>query len=75
MLSMEPRGIPIPAEPAFNVMREDIIGEMVPALPTVTVLTVPAVGGTSVVTWVAVVGVKRGTVTKLFHMPGCHIQP
>ena len=51
----EPRGIPMPAEPAFR--REAIIGDVGAIFPTVTVLTVPAAGGVREVTWVNVVGV------------------
>jgi hypothetical protein len=49
----------MPAEPAFSLTREDITveaGEIAAPLPTMTVFTVPAAGGTSAVTWVAVVG-------------------
>lgn len=42
----EPRGIPMPAEPAFTTRREGGKAEL-PALPTTTVFTVPATGTTS----------------------------
>jgi hypothetical protein len=46
----------MPAEPAVT-LREAIMGDVVPTLPTVTVFTVPAAGGVSEVTRVSVVGV------------------
>jgi hypothetical protein len=40
----------MPAEPAFTVIRDGMKAELVPTLPTTTVLVVPVAGGTSGVT-------------------------
>jgi len=48
--------MPIPAEPAFTVIREGMNEDVVPARPTITVLVVPAAGATSGFTRTAVVG-------------------
>ena len=42
----DPRGTPIPAEPALSTSREGASVEVVPPLPTPTVFTVPVVGAT-----------------------------
>ena len=51
----DPRGMPIPAEPAFTVIRGGAKEDVVAARPTITVF-VPAVGTTSGFTRTAVVG-------------------
>lgn len=70
---MEPRGIPMPAEPECTTIREANAGDVF-VLPITTVFT-PLAGGTGAFTWTSVVLVYRGTVTQVVHMPGCHIQP
>lgn len=42
----EPRGIPMPAEPAFSTRCDGGKAETDPPLPTATVFTVPAAGAT-----------------------------
>ena len=59
MLLREPRGIPIPAEPAFTVIRGDANEDVVATRPIITVL-VPAVGATRGFTRTSVVGLKMG---------------
>ena len=51
---IEPRGMPNPAVPAFRVTRDgcmEFVELIAAALPTYTVFTVPAGGGTRRVTW------------------------
>lgn len=56
-LLTEPRGIPMPADPALTTTRDGAKGDAGPPLPTNTVFTVPEVGATSGWTWTNVVGV------------------
>lgn len=67
--------MPSPAEPARKTIRGVVVVETVPPLPTVTVFTVPTVGGTSGWKLTGIVPAYRGVVSQVFHPPGCHIQP
>ena len=70
-----PRGTPNPADPRVIVRWVGNTGESTgPPFPTTTVLTVP-VGATGAWKLAADAPTYRGTVAKLFQLPGCHIQP